>query len=310
MTAYYGISGDLVSLPTPAAEVNIASSTNATPIVVTTSGAHGLQTGQAVIINGHLVNTTANGQRLVTVLSSTTFQVKTFAGASVAGVGVGVATGTVQSLALPGIDLPQDAVTNIDAASVNVPFEALADMTAWAAYKLLANVVILKGGTLGALVGSTTVIAGSAMLSGAVTLSGDVEVTAAGTLALNGLVTHRAPNRTTDANQLLNTTNGVTTLLAPTTAGTTRTIRLQTTTAPVPLEGEQMLIVGADSEGGTPGSYNYSIQREDTVEMAKIYGIGAWVLCQFEGGVWRGIKHSGVNSVTPANGHVLVSAGW
>lgn len=310
MTAYYGTPGDLVSLPTPAAAVNIASSTNATPIVVTTSGAHGLQTGQAVIINGHLVNTTANGQRLVTVLSATTFQVKTFAGASVAGVGVGVATGTVQSLALPGADLPQDAVTNIDASSVNVPFEGLLDMAAWAAYKLFANVVVLKGGTLGALVGSTTVIAGDATLSGAVTLSGDVEVTPAGTLALNGLVTHRAPNRTTDANQLLNTTNGITTLLAPTTAGTTRNIRLQTTTAPIPLEGEQMLVVGSDTVGAAPGSYNYSLQREDTTEIAKMYGIGTWVLCQFEGGVWRGVKHSGVNTVTPADGSVTVSAGW
>lgn len=131
---YYGQPATIANIPTPAAEVNIASSTATTPIVVTTSGAHGLQTGMVVIIAGHLVNTNANGVRQVLVLSGTTFSLKTLSGTNVASNGTGAATGTVQSLALPGVTLPEDAVTNIDASSVNVPFEALLDMTAWLAY--------------------------------------------------------------------------------------------------------------------------------------------------------------------------------
>ncbi len=75
-----------------AATVAIVSSTNATPIVMTTA-AHGLSTGALVTISGHLVNTAANGTFKVTVLSSTTFSLD-----GSVGVGVGGATGTVQPL--------------------------------------------------------------------------------------------------------------------------------------------------------------------------------------------------------------------
>lgn len=68
--------------------VDILSSTNANPIVVTTDGAHGLTSGMVVTIADHLVNTSANGTWVATVLSSTTFSIP------VAGVGVGGKTGT------------------------------------------------------------------------------------------------------------------------------------------------------------------------------------------------------------------------
>jgi hypothetical protein len=74
------------------ASVNIASSTNALPSVVTTAQAHGLSTGAPVRIEGHLVNTAINGWWEVTVLTTTTFSVP------VAGVGVGAATGRVIKL--------------------------------------------------------------------------------------------------------------------------------------------------------------------------------------------------------------------
>ncbi len=55
-----------------AKNVNITSSTNATPIVIT-SAAHGLSTGSTVTVAGHLVNTNANGTWVISVLSANTF---------------------------------------------------------------------------------------------------------------------------------------------------------------------------------------------------------------------------------------------
>lgn len=67
----------------------IASSTNASPIVVTTSAAHGYTTGDTVYITGHLVNTAANGSWTIIVTGATTFSLT-----SSTGNGVGVATGS------------------------------------------------------------------------------------------------------------------------------------------------------------------------------------------------------------------------
>jgi hypothetical protein len=75
------------------APIPIASSTNANPIVVTTSVAHGLAVNDTVEIVGHAVNTPANGMWLLaTVASSTTLTVPA------AGIGVGAATGTVMKM--------------------------------------------------------------------------------------------------------------------------------------------------------------------------------------------------------------------
>ena len=51
----------------------VAGATNATPIVITTPTAHGLQTGDKASISGVLGNTSANGDFSVTVISATTF---------------------------------------------------------------------------------------------------------------------------------------------------------------------------------------------------------------------------------------------
>jgi len=58
----------------------ITGATNATPIVITTSGAHGLSTGDKVAIKSVLGNTAANGNWTITVLSSTTFSLDTSSG--------------------------------------------------------------------------------------------------------------------------------------------------------------------------------------------------------------------------------------
>ena len=81
----------------PTLAVAIASSTNATPIVVTTASAHNLTTGDRVTVTGHTVNTAANGTWLITVTGATTYSL-----AGSVGVGVGGATGKA---ILTGIDL-------------------------------------------------------------------------------------------------------------------------------------------------------------------------------------------------------------
>lgn len=78
--------------------VNISSSTNASPIVVTTSTNHGYLVGQQVVIVGHLVNTNANG---TWVLSAVTANTLTLTGST--GNGVGAATGTVTRIQTPSI---------------------------------------------------------------------------------------------------------------------------------------------------------------------------------------------------------------
>jgi hypothetical protein len=83
--------------PTPA--VNIASSTNATPIVVTTATSHNLTTGDQVTIKGHTVNTAANGTFLIVVTGATTYKL-------VGSVGVGVGGATGKAI-LSGIDFSQ-----------------------------------------------------------------------------------------------------------------------------------------------------------------------------------------------------------
>lgn len=304
----YGTAADIESLPTPASTVNIASSTNASPTVITTSSAHGLQTGGAAIINGHLVNTNANGIWIVTVVSSTTFKISPFAGfpgTFVNGNGVGAATGTVQSLALPGVTLPEDLVNDIDAAAWNIPVEGLHDMVQWIAYRILAKMTILAGGTFTTAAGSASTFngtlgaTGAALLNGPVTINGAAEATddfeISGTAYLSNLTRFRDPVRPSDANQTISTASGDVYLLAI--PGAVRTIKLQTTTAPVPRAGERLLVVCPPGAGA---GHNFTVEREDGTDIMQLHDPGSWVLCQFEGGVWRGLCYSGVNNVAGA----------
>lgn len=76
------------------ASASILSSTNATPIVITASAAHGLVPGDYVMITGHTTNTNANGVwKVGTTPTSTTFQILQVDGSNTTGNGVGGGTG-------------------------------------------------------------------------------------------------------------------------------------------------------------------------------------------------------------------------
>lgn len=117
-----GLPGNIVFLPS----VSITSSTDATPIVVTAI-AHGLTTGDACSVYDHTVNTNADGEWIVNVLTADTFELD---GSVRTGAGAGGATGTIQPLGCGAtFQIPADGDPR-SAASVGVPFEALADRTA------------------------------------------------------------------------------------------------------------------------------------------------------------------------------------
>jgi hypothetical protein len=76
-------SGGVATMPLSKAIVstkNVSGATNASPIVITTSAAHGLETGDIVQIASVAGNTAANGQWVIAVASSTTFSLVNSAG--------------------------------------------------------------------------------------------------------------------------------------------------------------------------------------------------------------------------------------
>jgi len=74
--------------------VTVSSSTDATPIVVTTATDHNLQTGDVVLIETHTTNVAANNVHLITRISATTFSLQNrVTGSNVAGSGAGAGAG-------------------------------------------------------------------------------------------------------------------------------------------------------------------------------------------------------------------------
>lgn len=81
--------------------VTVTSSTDATPIVVTAT-AHGMVTGQRVLIYGHATNVAANGIFKVGVTTTNTFQLlDEITGVAVAGSGAGAGSGGICMAAPP-----------------------------------------------------------------------------------------------------------------------------------------------------------------------------------------------------------------
>lgn len=130
-----GVNGTWTDCPNygNAVTINISSSTNASPIAVTTA-THGLSTGDYVLIASHTTNTKANGLWKVTVTSSTVF---TLDGST--GNGVGGATGTFQKMTNAVVELAS-AVTKTVASTGNIG----SGRTAWTAS---ANVTCTLGTT-------------------------------------------------------------------------------------------------------------------------------------------------------------------
>jgi hypothetical protein len=93
--------------------INIQSSTNATPIVITTLAAHGLVAGAYVIIIGHTGNTNANGiWKVGTVGSTTTFQILQMNGTNTTGNAPG-SGGTSQEITNCIVKLASPVTQNI-----------------------------------------------------------------------------------------------------------------------------------------------------------------------------------------------------
>lgn len=121
MTDYIGNAGT-VSL---VAARNIASSTNASPIEITTSVAHGFADGEVVEVVGHQTNLAANRTWRIVLVSGTKF---TLTGST--GTGVGGATGTVRAIApRPVTALPDDS-SPPTASTFDPPIETHADQIA------------------------------------------------------------------------------------------------------------------------------------------------------------------------------------
>jgi hypothetical protein len=104
--------------------VGITSSTNASPIVVTTGSSHGYSTGDCIWIEGHATNTNANGLHTCAVLSPTTFSLT-----NTTGNGVGGATGfSINTSANPQVVVPSGGDQR-NASSVASPLEGIFNFT-------------------------------------------------------------------------------------------------------------------------------------------------------------------------------------
>ena len=90
----------------------IASSTNATPIVVTINS-HGYSTGDYVSVVSHTTNTNANGIWKVGTTATNTFQLLNLDGSNTTGNGVGGATGTVTQINNCVVKLASPVTKNI-----------------------------------------------------------------------------------------------------------------------------------------------------------------------------------------------------
>lgn len=140
---------------------SIASSTNASPIVITTSAAHGYATGDTVYVSGHLVNTAANGSWTITVTGGTTFSLN-----SSTGNGVGAATGSAyrysdldlidNSIQANAVPLTATAVTQ-SATSTNIAVIGTITVTGATAAMADADIVALARTALDTFAGAVPI---------------------------------------------------------------------------------------------------------------------------------------------------------
>lgn len=87
--------------------INVIGASNTSPIAITTSAPHGLQTGMEVTISGAVGNTAANGSFTITVTGASSFSLN-----GSAGNGVWTAGGTVAAGGIPCLALALNASVN------------------------------------------------------------------------------------------------------------------------------------------------------------------------------------------------------
>lgn len=166
-TQYAGLPGN----ESRALTLSVLAATNATPIEVQTTVAHGLQTGERVVISGVVGNLATNGTFYIAVTDVDKFEIyDNWTGGAVAnpvaGSGAYVSGGTVAPQGWAStLQLPADGDA-IDASSVNVATEGEGDREAWlvertGAYRLveLAHFTITVAGPGAFTIGAPGVIA-------------------------------------------------------------------------------------------------------------------------------------------------------
>jgi len=120
----------------------ISGNTAANPTVVTTSAAHGLTTGQMVVISGTNSTPSLNGSYFVTVLSSTTFSVPV--SVSVAGTAGSVSTGNC-------FVVVNEPVTQVYLARLKVDATNTFTEYAQSSLTIVDSVLFTAGGNMGAI---------------------------------------------------------------------------------------------------------------------------------------------------------------
>ncbi len=135
----------------------------------------------------------------------------------------------------------------------------------------------------------------SVTCNAAVSMTSTCTVSSAGTLIVLGRTRRRARVVLSDANQTIDTGQGDCFEL-PGAPAATRTIKLRTSTAPIPAANELIELIVPSS--GLATATLYSIQREDTTVICTFLGAlltAASITARFEfdGGVWRLGMNSG-----------------
>jgi hypothetical protein len=236
------------------AAVNISSTTNASPIVVTTAAAHKCLPGDYLAIVG-AQDPNANGRFRAGSTTSTTVALLTRDGFNTTGTLVGGAQGTLKQAGYgTQVQIAADGDRPL-APLWNVPDCANLDRVAWLEYVTQYALTIQEGGFLTRL--------GRARRRPRVIIA-------------------------TDSNHTIDTTQGDCFELNFTPAST-RTITLRTSTFPTPEANELIEIV---SGSGIFAGTMFSIQREDATVICtfrSVATVGALIAAQFEfnAGVWR-----------------------
>lgn len=308
----------------------LSAATNATPIVVTTTTNHGLQTNEIITITGVTGNTAANGTFIVGSITPTTATLLVYpTGANTTGSGAYTGgPGTLQSLGFgTPFPRPRDGVDGERAATVGVPIEALGDFTAYLmmiagpngtvfvrrAGDTMTGDLHFAQGTVLAADGSGADIAGTWTVVNDMHFAQTRALIGDGTggkqtgiwhypTGVAGFDLRDAPSYLSDADHTLDTNSGAQQFVMLTSPGANRIITLRQGTSPVPPEGlwfELTVILGTSS-------HTVGLQREGSSDYVAVIGDGVGTSpfgssnlagtarVQVVSGVWRLISVGGV----------------